>query len=252
MSFPLVKYVLIAALRDKLILSFFLILVVGACLSLFLGSSAVIEKEYFTVVFASGGLRIASVMALVLFVVFFVRRSFDSKDIEFLLSRPVGRMQFILSLSAGFSVLAVVIGIVLGVLVYALGPNLFKDSYFLWVASIIVENIIMVNSALFFSMYISSAASASMAVAGFYLLGRLIGQLLGMSSSDLVDGWGPVPMIMNVVSVIVPRFDLMGQASWLIYGYSGDVGYAIVFAQGAVFCFLVLCAAMLDFVRRQF
>lgn len=252
MSYPLVKYALLAALRDRLVLSLLLILLLGSSLSLFLGSSAVIEGDQFTVVFSGGGLRIASVMGLVLFVVFFVRRSFEGKDVEFLLSRPVGRIQFLLSYACAFSVLATLMGGAVGVCVYAVSPSLFGTGHLLWVFSVVAENIIMVNTALFFSMVLSSASTAAMCTAAFYVLARMMGQLLGIVDSDLVDGTGPMAMAVQLVSVVTPRLDLMGQTSWLVYGFQEGIGFFTVFVQGALFCFLVLAASILDFVRRQF
>ena len=46
-SGPLVRYVLTAALRDKLILTMALLIALGAALAVFLGSSAITEKESF-------------------------------------------------------------------------------------------------------------------------------------------------------------------------------------------------------------
>lgn len=253
MSFPLVKYVLIAALRDRLILSLIVILFIGSSLALFLGSAAVIEKDQFTIVFAAAGLRFTSVFGLVLFVVFFIRRSFEGKDIEFLLSRPIGRLRIIFSYAAAFSLLATFMGLTVGLAVYAVSPHLFGDGHVLWIASIIVENIIMVNVALFFSMYISSSATAALVTLGFYMLARMMGQLLGITDSSLVDGGGIYAMALQMVSVIMPRLDLMGQSSWLIYGVEGSgIGLAYILGQGVVFSALVLLAASLDFIRRQF
>lgn len=252
MSFPLIRYVLIAAIRDKMLLAFLLMILVGCSLAVFLGSAAVIEKDRFAVVFAAGGLRIASVMALVLFVIFFVRRSFDGKDIEFLLSRPIGRIQFILSLACGFSIQAILLSLAVGAAVFAIGPHLIGTGHYLWVSSLIIENIIMVNTALFFAMYISSAATAAMATAAFYILARMMGQILGIVDSSLVDSYGAASMAMQMVSALMPRLDLMGQTSWLLYGYEGQVGFLTIALQGCVFCFLVLSATLLDFTRRQF
>lgn len=251
-SLPLIHYVLIAAIRDRMLLAFFLLLAVGCSLSLFLGSAAVIEKDRFSIVFASGGLRIASVMALLLFVVFFVRRSFDGKDIEFLLSRPISRIQFVLSLAVGFSVQAILISLAVGATICGISPHLISNGHVLWITSLVIENIIMVNTAFFFAMYISSAASASMAACAFYLLSRMMGQLLGIVDSNLIDNFGPLSVVTQTVSVLVPRLDLMAQTSWLLYGFDSKIGFLTIILQGAIFCFLVLSATLLDFVRRQF
>ncbi len=252
MSFPLVKYVLMAALRDKLVISMLISFVVGASLSLFLGSAAIVEKDAFSLVFAASALRLISVFGLVLFIIFFVRRSFESKDIEFLLSRPVGRVSIIFSYAFAFLILAVLVSVAVGGVLFAIAPHLFGVNHICWLITIAVEAVIMVNIAFFFSMQISSAASASMLTVAFYVLGRMMGQLLGIVDSDLVDGSGLFAMTLQLVSVITPRLDLLGQSSWLLYGVSDFSTIIYAVAQGVVFSFLVLCAASLDFIRRQF
>jgi len=252
MTLPLVKYVLLAAARDKLILSMLVVFAVASSLAIFLGDSAVTEKDQFTLIFAASGLRIISVIGLVLFVVFFVRRSFDSKDIEFLLSRPIGRVKLIVSYAFAFSIMSVCVGGAVAVTLYALSPHLFSQGHIVWTASIISELIIMVNVAFFFSMYISSAASASMATMGLYVLGRLMGQLLGIIDSDLIDSEGMYAMALQLVSVVTPRLDLLGQTSWLLYGVDNQYGILFAIMQGAVFSALILSAASLDFFKRQF
>ncbi len=252
MSYPLVKYVLLAAKRDKLIISLFLMLFLGSSLSIFLGSSAVIEKEQFALIFTASGLRFISVLGLVLFVVFFVRRSFESKDIEFLLSRPVSRIKIIFSYAFAFSLLALLISAGVGFCIYAVAPHLFSMGHIAWIFSVMMENIIMVNTALFFAMYISSSATATMATLGVYVLGRMMGQFLGIIDSPLVDSEGPYAMALQLVSIITPRLDLLGQTSWLLYGLENKVNLIYAFIQGSVFSLLVLLGASLDFVRRQF
>lgn len=253
MMWPLVSYVLRAAFRDRLVISLIIVLLLGTSLSLFLGSAAVMEQGRFALVFAGGGLRMVGVMGLVLFVVFFIRRSFEAKDVELLLSRPVSRAGFLLSYGAALSILALVTGLAQGLCIYALSFQSFGPGQMLWIASIIVENIIMVNVALFFSMILSSAASAAMAVYGFYILARMMGQILGtIDAGSRVYDLKILEYIMQGISAVMPRLDLMGQTSWLVYGADTQTGIAFVFLQGAVFTILILLASLIDLVRRQF
>ncbi|MCB1681012.1 MAG: hypothetical protein H6858_03525 [Rhodospirillales bacterium] len=252
MSYPLVRYVLLAAVRDKLIVSLLILLVLGCSLAIFVGSSAVIEKDRFALVFAAGGLRLTSVLGLVLFVVFFVRRSFDGKDVEFLLSRPISRVAFLYSYALAFSLLALVLSLAIGLCLYIIGPHLFGYGHILWIFSIIAENVIMVNTALFFSLYMSSATSAAMSTFAFYVLARMMGQLLGIVDSNLVIDTGPMAMAVQLVSVLTPRLDLLGQTSWLIYGVGEGVSLGFVLVQGFFFCALVTLAGLLDLLKRQF
>ena len=145
MSAPLVLYVLKAAVRDRLILALVILLLGAASLSVFLGSAAVVEKTGFVAVYAAGSIRALDVFGLVLFAVFFIRRSFDARDVEFMLARPVGRISFLLSYAAGFSLLAALISVVSIIFVCALTPQMLSAGHVLWFLSLLFENIIMIN-----------------------------------------------------------------------------------------------------------
>lgn len=255
LSFPLVRYVLTAALRDRLVIALVLAILVGSSLSVFLGTSAIIEDAQFSLVFASGGLRFVGVMGLILFVVFYVRRSFDARDVEFLLSRPITRTGFIFSHALALSILAVAIGLAVGLGVLMIYPKILgQGGYGLWLVSITVEFIIMANASFFFAMVLSSAAASALAVFGLYILARLMGQLLGIAEAsqgtpffEALDG------IMYGVSMVVPRLDLLGQTTWLIYpDMPRDIGFGFVLIQGAVYSALLICAALIDLKKRQF
>jgi hypothetical protein len=271
-SRPLVSFVLTAAIRDKLILTLLLMILLGGSLSMFLGSSAITEQESFALVFGASGLRFLSVTGIVLFCCFYVRRSFETKEVEFLLSRPLSRMSFLLSNMLAFTLLALFVTSVLMLSVFFLGkPNL--EGLFVWGLSIAVENILMAVTALFFSLVLSSAAGSALATLGFYVLCRLIGTLLGIAAQPPDNTLFLVlNKTMEAISVIIPRFDLMGQTSWLVYGVQGSGGIALtdkasayavsmlatlgvpgfIVAQGALFFVLLLAAASFDFSRRQF
>lgn len=253
MSAVLIRYVLCAAIRDRILIALVTAMLVGVSFAIFMGSSAVVEKGQFAGVFAAGGLRIAGVAGLVLFVVFYVRRSFESKDVEFLLSRPITRTQFLLSYAAAFSLLALITTAVQAACLAMIAPDIFSPGTLLWGASIAVENIIMVNIALFFALMVSSAAPCAMACFGFYILARMMGQILGIvdMGTDAPGAWYLIK-IMEVISAVTPRLDLMGQTTWLIYGPDSSATYGFLFSQAAIFSGLVLAAARIDLSRRKF
>lgn len=272
-SRPLVQFVLIAALRDKLVITFLAMIGVGAALAVFLGSASVTEQESFALVFGAAGLRFLGVLGIILFCCFYMRRCFETKEVEFLLSRPISRMNFLFSHAAAFSVFAtaVALAVVLAVSLIARPPF---EGLAVWTESLVVEYVIMAATALFFSLTLSSAAGSALAVMGFYILARLIGMLLGIAALP------PESMIFNilnktmeVISIIVPRLDLMGQTSWLLYGANGAAGIdfdlharlsyghflvetltlpGFIAVQGVVFFTLVMAASAFDFSRRQF
>lgn len=252
-SMPLIRHVLTAAVRDKMILALCLALILSCALSMFLGGTAVVEQNQFSVVFTASGLRFSVVLGLILFVVFYIRRSFEAKDVEFLLSRPISRVAFVASYISAFMFLALVMAGLQAACLYLIGHQTWGDGYWLWIFSVFAENIIMVSIALFFAMYLSSAATAAMACFAFYVLARMMGQILGgIDSGVTLPGQDFIQALMNGISLVVPRLDLMAQSSWLVYGVPDHFDFVVVVAQGLVFSLFIFFAASIDLVRRQF
>lgn len=272
MSKSLVKYVLTAAMRDKLMITLVLMILMGAAVAVFMGSASVTEGESFALVFGSGGLRFLGVTGLILFCCFYIRRSFESKEVEFLLSRPISRPAFLMSHALAFSVLALLVSAVITAVIGVLGHHNVAG-LLVWGVSLVMELSIMAVAALFFSMVISSAAGSALATLGLYALGRMVGTLLGVLD-HAPDNWffAVIGSVMRLISVITPRLDMMGQTSWLVYGVDTGGGlkfledasaYAhlmvehlglagFIAVQGIIFSSLLLVAAIHDFMRRQF
>ena len=57
---------------------------------------------------------------------------------------------------------------------------------------------------------------------------------------------------MLLISMVIPRLDLMAQSSWLIYGTENSINWMFVIGQGIVFYALVFSATYIDFKRKQF
>ena len=270
-SLPLVRYVLTAALRDRLIVTLGLMLILSGCLSLFLGSAAVTEQHSFAVVFGSGSLRLLGIIGIVLFVAFYMRRSFENKEVEFLLSRPLSRRCFVFSHAAAFVLLASVVALFVTLAVVIMGRPDFSGLV-IWSFSLMVEYAIMAIATLFFSSVLSSAAGSALAALGLYVLCRIIGTVFGIASAT-EEGWFYLiaGKIVEVIGIVIPRLDLIGQTSWLVYGRSVSVldfstqagafsikamnmvGIAgFISLQGIVFSGLLLAATLFDFRRKRF
>ena len=271
-SKSLVAYVLTAALRDKLMITLALMIFMGAVLATFMGAASVTEADSFALVFGAGGLRFLGVLGIVLFCCFYIRRSFENKEVEFLLSRPISRLSFLFSHALAFSILSFSVTAAIVLAVAAIGrPDL--TGLAVWGVSLAAEFAIMAVAALFFSMVLSSAAGAALATLGLYVLSRMIGTLLGILDLPPANWFfAVIGSVMKLISIVIPRLDMMGQTTWLVYGVQGaggvkflpDAGaYAQWMAghlglagfiefQGIVFVALLLAAAAHDFLRRQF
>ncbi len=253
MIWLLVKYILSAALKDRLFIGLLVLVTVGVSLSIFLGSSAITEKDQFSLVFASGGLRIGGLLTLVLFTVFYVRRSFEMRDVEYLLSKPISRFQFLLAHSVALSILALIITALITAALYFMPSEVGFYSLSMWGISICVELIIVANVALFFSLMLPSAVTATLMSLAFYVLARLIGGVLGVIAAAGDSGLTAfLENVMLLVSVFIPRLDLMGQTSWLIYGFGASDDLLFILLQGGVFCGFIFSVALWDLKRKQF
>lgn len=253
LNIPLVFYVLKAAVKDRLVLACLALTVLTVSLSLFVGDAAIVEKSQFVIVYTAGGLRVLSVLAVVLFTTFYMQRSFAQRDVEYLLSRPLSRVTFLLSHAAALAITSAALAALAGGAIAAMAYHDLSSFHLIWTISLFFEVMLMAFVALFFGMVLSSATLSTLAALGFYVLARMTGQLLGIIHEHAVT-WGGqfLEPVTEVISMLTPRFDLMTQSSWLIYGPQGHEGFLFLFAQTGVFSLLVLSAAVVDLVRRQF
>lgn len=248
-----------AAIRDRVIWGIAAMSILAVCLSIFSGSAAIIEQGQFVVAYLAGGLRIIALLGLTLFTIFFIRRSFDARDVEFLLTRPVSRSAFVVSHVVAFSVLAIGTGAFIAMIVGALSLHFGEmSSVLLWCFGVTFELMIVTNVAFFFAMVLSSPVTAGMGTFGFYILARLIGQLLAIFHHTPVGGdasyyvFNGLGHVVNVIAILLPRLDLLVQTSWLIYGGASVVDWIFVFIQGVAFLSLLCVATLIDLRRRQF
>lgn len=253
MIWPLFRYILMAASRDRFFLSLAGILVVVISLSVFFGASVVAEQQQFARTFVSFGLRLFGVSILILFVTGFIRRSFEARDVDYLLSRPMGRVSFILTHAAAFSFLGLLAAVLLGGTVAALQIKYLHEGLFMWWLSLGVEFMIMANVAMFFAFMISSTSACVMIIFAFYLLSRLMGEIIGILQHGTDSGWSMLlGKVMEVISIFIPRLDLMGQSGWILYGMPDNISLPFILGQGVIFLSLIICATIIDMKRRQF
>lgn len=272
LSRPLVTYVLTAAMRDRLLGTLLLMIAAGAGLGVFLGSAAVTEQESFSTVFGAGGLRFLGITGVILFICFYMRRAFDSKEVEFMLSRPISRLRYLFSHAFAFILLSSLIALAVTLVLLLTGkPNL--AGLVAWCLSVIGEYAVIAVAALFFSIVLSSAAGSALATLGLYALSRMIGILIGITHQPAENLlFAVLNNVVDLVSIVIPRLDLMGQTSWLVYGVEGSGGLALragagqvatmmsetlgvggfVAVQSAIFIALLLLASAFDFIRREF
>ena len=251
----IIRYTLITAMRDWLFIGLILLVAAAYGLSVFTGSTALVEQAQMSIAYFAGGSRIVLMVGLIVFVCFHVRRLFDNREIESMLSKPISRSQFVVAYWLGFVILAIIAVIpVIIIMVTIYTPNHIGLLY--WASSLILELSLVLAFALVAALMLSSAVGSVMASFAFYFISRLMGFFVAALAqpNSLSTGISGKIMstIMEGISTIVPRLDLYAKSSWLIYGVEGQTDLWIFQAQSAVFIALLLSMAVFDFKRKQF
>ncbi|PKU26515.1 hypothetical protein [Telmatospirillum siberiense] len=250
------RYVLITAIRDRLIAAFLVALVAGVGGATFLAASALAEKREFGLAFGGELTRMILVLGLITFISFHVRRMYETREIEAILARPISRTSFVLAYFGAYALIALLLSIVAPLLLMvafsANGAGLME-----WGVSLTLEGFIVVAIALFCAMSLESAGASVMAALGFYLLARSAAFLHAITVSHTasfdqallndVNRW-----VVEIIAAVMPRIDLFGQSRWLVYGPGGGWGLRELAVQTAIYLPLLLAATIRDLHVKRF
>jgi hypothetical protein len=253
LSLPLWRYVLTAVLRDRVIQLMIVLMLLGLSAALFLGNTAIVEKKVFTIAMAATILRILSVLGLVTFISFFVRRAFESREIDYLLATPLTRHKLLFSFAAAFVSVAFILAAIMSAILFVLEQ--YNIGWLIWSLSVFVELGITAMIALFFSIALKSATVSVLSSLGYYSLARMLGAMIGILTTKFeaqVYVYRTVDYIVKLIATITPRFDLLSQGAWLVYGNAAGVSLWMLPVQFVVFCALFFFAAAFDLRRSQF
>jgi ABC-type transport system involved in multi-copper enzyme maturation permease subunit len=253
--FSNIRYVLLTALRDRLFFGLIAGILAAAYISSVLGSTAMLEPEQMTLAFTAASARVIIMIGIIVFIGFHMRNAFDSKEIDVLLSRPISRSSLVISYWLGF--VAVALWLVLPTIVLMYFMNVLSiTGYMLWSLSLLLEALLVVTIALFASLTVRSGVSAVLASLAIYTLSRMMGFFIATTKSGLIFETQEInvasTMLMNGISMVVPRLDFFAKSRWLIYGPKSYDELWLVLLQSAAFIALLLCAAIIDFKRKQF
>jgi ABC-type transport system involved in multi-copper enzyme maturation permease subunit len=265
----IIRYTLLTALRDWLYIGIFALVVSAIFLSVFLGGTAISEQGKMSIVYIGGAVRMITIIGLILFVCFHVRRSFDNKEIELILTRPISRTQFVLLYYAGFAVLAFTLILPIFLVMLA-SISIFQfldfshDEYLtaikgmvFWGISFYFEALIIIAFSFFVALMLQSAVFAVLATFTFYFLARLMGFFLisihnpasTMHSTTL--GYYS-EMVLHGIGTLMPRLDMFSKSEWLVYGIEDLHEYSLFLGSSFIYITLLLSMALYDFVRKQF
>jgi hypothetical protein len=253
-SLPLIRYIITAALRDRLILAILSLMLLSGVLSLLLSGTVIMEQQEFTIASLASSMRLIAVVGLVVFISFFQRRAHDYREVDYLLATPLGRYRYILSVALAFNIIAFVASFVM-VLIVVLMQRYVSPVTVFWGLSAFVEISLTCTFALFLSTRLRSATVCTLITLAFYSLARLLGSVLGAMDAGLMNdikGAAFYHYAMTLFSVVIPRFDLLAQSQWLIYEKLDGITPLMLAGQWSVFTALFLACTIFDLRRNQF
>jgi len=214
-----------------------------------------VETEAMTVTYSAASARIILMIGLIVFISFHVRHAFDQKEIDVLVSRPLGRFQIVFSYWLGFSFVAFLL-VLATVTLMSFLPVTNMDGYIRWGVSLLCESWLVVAAALFSAFTLRSGVSAVLATMALYVLGRMMGFFLATTDTGLMfhDRWVNtlVEWSMEIISIIVPRLDFFSHSDWLVYGVLRTEEPKLAIIEALIYIPLLLSATTIDFMRREF
>lgn len=251
------RMILLTNVRDRMLPGIWGLSLAALLLSRLLGGAMLVEGRETALAYAALSLRLVVAAGLVLTVCFQMRRMQETREIEAMLARPLSRAGLVLALAGGYGVLALAAVLpAVAAMGLLLTPDL--DGLLLWGAGMALEAWIAVALALFLSCALDSAAIAALAALALYALSRLAAGFHDIAQGGLGDALAspltgpPLRLAAQGLSLILPRLDLFGQSSWLIYGPGGEWGLGVLAAQAAIYLPLLLAAAIHDLAGRRF
>lgn len=250
----ILKYILLSGIRDRLYIGLFITLISSFSLSIFLGSTSLVEVPQTTAIYIAGSSRIILIVGMILFVCLSISRAFENKEIDFIMSKAISREQFILSYQIGFFLSALVMVIPLS-LAFLIIAQINKIGLLIWSISLLCEILIVIAFCLLTSLILKNSFSAILASFAFYIISRLMGVFLLAIHlpQTLVEAKSNIlPTILKIMSVAFPRLDLFTQGDWLIYEIKDYSNVKIIAIQALIYIPLMIFMSFSDFKRKQF
>lgn len=250
----ILKYILKNGLRDRLYLGLFISLIATFSISIFLGSTMLVEQQQSTAAFIAGSSRAVLAIGMILFVCLTVNRAFENKEVEFILAKSISREQFILGYLIGFFLAAflIFIPLTLAILIVAKAN---KIGLLAWSATLLAELLIVICFSLLSSLILKNSFSAIMSAFAFYVISRLMGVFvmaieLPQNLAEAKNHF--LATTLKFLSALFPRLDLFAQSSWISYGLNDSANLKIIALQSLIYIPLMIFMAFHDFKKKQF
>ncbi len=253
----IIRYIFLTAQRDSLFLGVAVSIILGCQFAFFLGGTAIVEQMETSLVYAAGICRVVLVIGLVIFIAFHIRRSFENREIDLMLVRPVSRTSFIIAYWLGFSIIALLLVLFTSIIIYAWSFFTFNytpmqnlEGFLVWSFSLLLEALVVVALAMASALILRSTVIAVLFCLGFYVLSRVAGFVLLLATKPWAKEVSDYTFL--TISKLVPRLDFFGKTEWIVYGLKNSYDLKLFVLQAVIYCGLMLSIAVIDFKRKEF
>lgn len=249
---PIARTTLLEARRSRMLWLVAALVLLGLAIAGFLKHVAIIEAGEIQAAVVAALLRGCAVFLTAAFVAIGMVREFNDKVFELMLAGPWPRGVYLLGKFVGFSTAAVLLALLVSLPLAAFVP---LERLAPWTFSLACELVIVAAMSLFCVITLTHVVPALATVLGFYVLARSIAavQIIAAASGSS-ELWTDRAAngIVAAIAALLPRFDLMTRADWLV-GSPPDVAtLAGVLGQAAVYTLLLVAAAQFDLHRQNF
>lgn len=248
------SYILKNSLRDRLYVAILFAIVISFCVSIFLGQTMLSEQSETAVILAFGSSRVVIIVGLILFTCLAVRKSFENKEIEFILSRKVSRESFALSYFLSFILISLALILPTAFAISFLHKtNLIGLSF--WIFSLLLEATMVSLFSFLAAIMVKNTFIATFISLAFYIISRLMSMFTMAANlpQDTVTGSKTFLLFtLKILSSVFPRFDLFCQSSWLLYPIDDFTTIKLIFIQSALYIPLMIVMVFHDLKRKQF
>ena len=239
-------------IRDKILynLVLFAVLLIGT--SVLLGTLTIGEQARIVNDLGLAAINLVAVIIAIFVGIGLVTKEIERRTVYTILARPITRVQFVLGKYMGLGLIVIVniaIMFVMFLGTILLTGNVIHGSLFQAVELILVETLLVMAMALFFSTFSSSTLSATMTL-GLFVIGHLTSDLKGIAEKSQSQFTEAALTALYYICPNLEMLNIKGQAASGLLVASGYQATATVY--GLLYAGLLLTGACFIFQRRDF
>lgn len=246
------RFTLLEAARTRLPWTALLVIMSGVVMAECAAGLALTDSQSYRIELYAVWTRVALVFCAALFVATSVVRELADRAIDLTLSRPLSRAAWFIGRVAGHSAALAVVALVAALpLAFTSAPL----AALAWGVSLAAELGLVAAATLSCAVALSQVTATVLAVAAFYLLSRVMGAIVLMSTGPAVDAeaWSSllIAQLVHWLALLLPALDDYTRTAWLADGSLAFAALPAIVVQTAIYAVLLVAVGLFDFTRRE-